>query len=341
MRKKCLIVLASLFTLLFGCSSKNETYSRDFFTMDTVINITVYSNSEGEAKAALDAAEKEFFRISALSDRFSDKSDLSKVNKNAGKQAIKVSDDVFRMIDDSISWAKRTNGAFDIAVGPLMDLWGIEKGINIPPEKDKINEALKICGYQNVVINKKEKTVFLKQKDMILDLGGIAKGYATDCAATVLKKMGVKNAIINAGGNVYTIGGKTDGSPFRVGIQDPRNQQGILAVIPLSDKAAVSSGDYERYYIYNGVRYHHILDPATGFPARKCIATTIIGNSAEIADILSTSLFVMGPEKGLQFANSLTEIDGVLFVTEDKTITATSKIKEKLEMDKTSGYQLK
>ncbi len=337
-RTSAILILTSLCVLLFACAPKTKPYTREFFTMDTVISLTVYSDRESEAKAAMDEAEKEFFRINALCDRFSAESDLGKINKNAGVQPVKVSDDVFLMITHALDWAERTGGAFDIAVGPLMDLWNFGKENNSPPDDEKINGARANCSYKNVMVDSGDKTVFLTQKGMILDLGGIAKGYATDRAASLLHEAGVESAIINAGGNVYTIGHKPDGAAFRVGVQNPRDSQGILGVIGLSDQAAVSSGDYQRYYIYNGVRYHHILDPKTGYPARGLIATTVIGGSAETADVLSTAFFVLGAEKGLEMAQSLSEIDGALFVTEDKKISATSGIS--IEIDQASGFTL-
>ena len=188
----CLLILLALFSSLFGCASKSGQFSRDFFTMDTVINITLFSDSAEQAKAALDAAEKEFFRVAALSDRFSKESDLTKINQNAGIAPVKVSDDVFQMVSDSLLWAGRTGGAFDIAIGPLMDLWDFEKENNSPPDTERVSDARAKCGYQNVIINADDKTVFLKNTGMVLDLGGVAKGYATDCAVSVLRQTGVK-----------------------------------------------------------------------------------------------------------------------------------------------------
>ncbi|MDP4108828.1 MAG: FAD:protein FMN transferase [Bacillota bacterium] len=337
-KKAATLLLLPMFLTLSACAPVNKAYNRQFFTMDTVIDLSVYSDSKSGVKTALDAAEKEFFRIAALCDRFSAGSEVSKINKNAGKEPVKVSDDVFLMISDSLSWANRTGGAFDITVGPLMDLWDFGKEKNSPPSEAEIKKALIKCGYGKVILNKNNKTVFLTQPGMALDLGGIAKGYATDRAASVLRKSGIRSGIINAGGNIFVIGGRPDGQKFMVGVQNPREQGSVIAVLPLSDKAAVSSGDYQRYYIYEGVRYCHILDPKTGYPAKGVTETTVIGGSAEICDILSTSLFVMGREKGYDFASALSEIDGAMFATEDKRIRATPKLKEIMEPEEAGGY---
>ena len=173
---------------------------------------------------------------------------------------------------------------------------------------------------------------------MVMDLGGCAKGYATDEAFEALREAGIRHAIINAGGNVYALGTKPDGSPWRVGVQDPRNPQGIIAVLAVSDRAVVSSGDYQRFFEQDGNRYHHILDPATGKPAGQVMQTTVVADSAIDADILSTTLFVLGTQKGLDFVKGLPATEAV-FVGLDKQINYTEGLSGQLDFTGDGDYK--
>ena len=338
-----------LFVLLtsWGCGQK-PTQLREFkgerFIMDTFVEITVVCEDEQKGKATLEKAFAVFEKINDLTDRFpkdgqraSVASDVIRINENVGNKPVVVSADTINIIQRSQYYADLSGGAFDITIGPVMDVWGFGKsGQNVPTDEE-IKKALSLVDYRKVVLESTSSTVFLSEPDMSLDLSGVAKGYATDMAVKALRELGVKHAIINAGGNVYALGGKPDGSPWRIGVQDPRGDKGIIAILSLKNAAAVTSGDYQRYFEQGGVLYHHIVDPSTGQPARDLMQTTVVAESAADADILSTLLFVLGPQQGMNFAEGLPGT-GAIFVSSDKKLSFTDNLSEQMELTGDGGY---
>jgi thiamine biosynthesis lipoprotein len=331
-----------------GCGKGPATmqeFSGERHIMDTLIHITVYSEDKEKGQKALEEAFNTFERIHNTTNRFQKNgqtptasNDVVKINENAGTKPIAVSADTINMIERSNYFAGATGGAFDVTVGPVMDLWGFGKVEQHVPSDEEINRALSLVDYRKVQVDRNNMTVFLSQPGMSLDLGGVAKGYATDEAVKVLRQIGIQHAIINAGGNVYALGSKPDGSPWRVGVQDPRGEKGIIAVLNLKDKAAVTSGDYERYFEQAGVRYHHIVNPATGKQARDVMQATVVSDSATDADILSTTLFVLGAKKGLSFVKELPGT-GAIFVDAGRQVTYSENLHDQLELTGNNGYK--
>lgn len=336
----------SLFSL--GCEQKPaalQEFSGEKFIMDTLIQITVYSESEDKGQKALDEAFGAFERIHNTTDRFQKNgqtttapNDVVKINENAGTKPVAVSVDTINMIGRSNYFAGSTDGAFDVTIGPVMDLWGFGKSEQHVPADEEINRALSLVDYHKVQVAPDNRTVFLSEPGMSLDLGGVAKGYATDEAVKALREMGIQHAMINAGGNVYALGSKPDGSPWRVGVQDPRGDKGIIAILFLKDKAAVTSGDYQRYFEQEGIRYHHIVDPSTGKQARDLMQTTVVADSAADADILSTTLFVLGSQNGMRFVQEL-PATGTIFVGTDRQVSYTDNLTNQLEFTGEGGYK--
>jgi thiamine biosynthesis lipoprotein len=268
--------------------------------MDTIVSVTLYAPDQSLADEAFDAAQGEFSRVHQLTDRFAAQnlpdpnvSDIYRINQNPG-QAVPVSPDTIFLIQSALEVSRQSQGAFDIAIGPLMDLWDFKGAKHIPAQAEL--DALLPLADDRLIQADAEAGAVTIQPGMVLDMGGLAKGYATDCAADVLRDMGIRHAIINAGGNVYALGRKPDGSPWRVGIRHPRKDGALLGVVEAADQAVVSSGDYERYFEADGVRYHHILDPKTGRPASSAISVTIVNSKSLTADLLSTTVFVLGRE---------------------------------------------
>jgi thiamine biosynthesis lipoprotein len=260
----------------------------------------LYAPDQSSADEAFDAAQGEFSRVHRLTDRFAaqnlpdpDVSDVYRINQNPG-QAVPVSPDTIFLIQSALEVSRQSGGAFDIAIGPLMDLWDF-KGAKHIPSQAELDALLPLADDQLIQVDAEAGAVTVRP-GMVLDMGGLAKGYATDCAADALRDMGIRHAIINAGGNVYALGRKPDGSPWRVGIRHPREDGALLGVVEAADQAVVSSGDYERYFEADGVRYHHILDPQTGRPASNAISVTIVNSKSLTADLLSTAVFVLGRE---------------------------------------------
>lgn len=328
--------LAVLLSVVSGCARQKE-YSSQQFLMDTVVEITVFGATEEKAREGAAAAFDEIKRIADLTDRFAhpgskafSRSDVCRVNSMAGISPVMVSRDVLTMVELSQEYNKITGGAFDITVGPLMDLWSFSRQPSVPPEK-LLRERLSLVGMDKVVIDKNGKSVFLTRKGMSLDLGAVAKGYAAEKAAGILKEKGITQGIINAGGNVVVLGKKGNETPWKLGIQNPRDGDSLIGVLDIHDQAVVTSGDYQRYFEKSGVRYHHLLDPSTGKPARDLISVTVVCDSSARADILSTALFVMGKEKGMELLSRLHGVEA-LFVSRDKEITVTPGLEDKIQV---------
>ena len=306
--------------------------------MDTFIKIKVFAKSKSQAQEATTKAFQEFKRIELLTNRFPEKgtseyrkSEIIKINNEAAGQPVPVSKEVFEMLSLAKKYSAETGGAFDVTIGPIMDLWGFGKDKNTVPDEKMLKKALSLVDFNKIVLDEKRHTVFLEQKNMSIDLGGIAKGYATEKAGQVLKELGIKKAIINAGGNIYTIGEREKGLPWKIGIQDPREADKVYAVLNLRDQVAVTSGDFQRFFEVNGKRYHHLLDPKTGKPAEKLMSVTVVAKNSTIADILSSAFFVLGLEKSNAYLEQHSDIQAV-FVTPDKKIICSPGLKHIIEL---------
>lgn len=335
--KKIIGLCLILAVILMSCGpGKIEEYSKSIFAMDTILEFRIYGNKN--AKKALDKAIE---RVKEIEDRMSatkEDSDVAKINENAGKQPVKVHDDTFYVIKKALEYGKLTEGDFDITIRPLVELWDILSDKPRIPDAEEIEEKLALVDYRKVKLDEENKTVFLEEEGMGIDLGAIAKGYAGDEVTRILKEAGVKSALINLGGNVIVIGRKPDGSLWRIGIQDPRSEEtgkSHIGVLEVEDVTIVSSGDYERYmvdiYEKTGVRYHHIFDPKTGSPARSGImACTIVASSSTDADALSTSLFIKGKDEGFKLIEELGQAEAIA-ITEDKEIYMTEGLENMFE----------
>ncbi len=296
--------------------------------MYTVVSITVVSRSEDQAQKTINASFDELDRLAALLNFYSDTSEISMINRQAGEKPVKVSRDTLDIIEKAVYVSEMTDGAFDITVGPLVKLWDIQK--KIIPDKESIKEKLKLVGYKNIVIDKTASTVFIKQKGAQIDLGGIIKGYAVDKVVAVLHKNGITSGVVAVGGEIRLLGMKPDGTSWEVGVQNPRPKDSddqVFATLQLSNKALSTSGDYIRYFEKNGVRYHHLLDPKTGYPSPQCGSATIIADDNTTTDGFS-KLFILGPEKGLAVAKKL-GFD-VLFIDCKGKIVMSDGLKDKI-----------
>lgn len=283
--------------------------------MDTLVTITVVSDSKVAADRAIEHAFNELRRLEKSFNFYSEESELSMINRNAGLRPVKASKDMMDILKKAIYISELTKGAFDITTGPLTRLWDFNKK-NIP-DGQKIKEALKLVGYKNIIIDEMNSTVFLKKKGMLIDLGGIAKGYGADRAIEILKADGMKAALVAIAGDIRAYGVKNNGSPWMIGIKDPRarGDDDLIATLPLKDCAISTSGDYERFFIKDGKRYHHILNPATGYPADFTGGVSVIGDAGYLTDSMATAVFLLGPEKGIKLLRRH-GLKGV-FITED------------------------
>jgi thiamine biosynthesis lipoprotein len=288
--------------------------------MGTVIEITLVGVEEEAANKAALQAFQEIKRIEHLMSPWIDSSDVTRINQSAGKGWVKVSQETLRVIKKAREISELSGGGFDITVGPLTQLWRMARERGIPPPAEELKQKLGLVNFRNVMIDQEEK-VFLKKRGMSIDLGGIAKGYAVDRAFEVLRTLGYKNLIVNAGGDLRVGGSKLD-QPWSIGIQDPRSSEKIMATVTISDSAIATSGDYEKFFIYQGKRYHHIFNPKDGLPSDGCQSVTIICKEGMVADALATAVFVLGPEKGYVLCQKLKGVDCLIVDKEGKIILA-------------------
>ncbi len=274
------------------------------YLMGTTVETTARSADVNLCKKALLASYEEMQRVENLLSCEKDSSEISVINRASGLYPVKVSHETLEMLKRSKAYCKKYHGLFDVTIGPLSDLWGFSEDKEIVLPKDKtIKKLKKLVNYKDMIINEKDTTVFLKKKGMSIDLGGIAKGYAIDRGSAVLKEMGITNFILNAGGDIYVSGTKDKETLWKLGIKHPRNTNDLIAEFDLKDYAVATSGDYERFKIINGVRYHHILDPRTGYSGRLSESSTILAPTAEEADATATYVFLLGWKKTLSDKN--------------------------------------
>lgn len=289
--------------LLSSKNSKrdNDIYtSPNYFLMDTTLQILIREKNDEKAKEHVAAALKRVKKIEAETSRFKKESEVSKINRNAGSMPVKVSKDTFDIIKQSIQYSEITGGAFDITVAPISKLWGFYSKKYRIPSPQEIEEARKLVGYRNIILDEQNQAVILPQKGQEIDLGAMAKGYATREMCKVLEQRGVRNALVNFGGTVGAIGKRSKEKEWLIGIKNPRGSlNDFVGEMTLKDSFVSTSGDYERFFEKGGKRYCHIFDPRTGYQPSHTIATTVVGPDGAIADILSTTIFVQGAKEGL------------------------------------------
>lgn len=327
------VFLLSVFFLLtaFPGGVRAGNFKKNTVVMGTELEMTVSAHDEPSAKKAFEAAEKEMVRIENLMSEWREDSVISKVNRNSGKMAVKVPDELFKGIASSIEVSRLSGGAFDISWASMRGIWNFTDGKNRVPSSDEIKQKLALVNYKNIGIDPANRTVFLKKKGMAIGLGAIAKGYAVDMAMKAALSTGIKDAIIRAGGDMR-VQGTDNGSPWEIGIRHPRDKDRLLARMRLGNISISTSGDYERYFIKNGTIYHHIIDPKTGYPAGLCQSVTVLAPDTMTSDALSTAVFVLGPEKGMELVKSLNGIEAIIVDREGRVHLSAG-------MDKTGGIK--
>ncbi len=316
--RKILYLLIVL--LLVACTRHNpQTFKKSTVLMNTLVSITVVADSPQRAEEAIDAAFAEIERLETLLSFWTEDSEIAKINSSAGEGPVAVSPATLEIVERSIYISEKTGGAFDPTVGPVIRLWDFRKQKR--PTDEQIKEALPLVDYRTIEANSAKGTVYLKDDRMSFDTGGIAKGFAADRAAGVLKEHGIGGALVSIAGDIRVFGTRANGKPWRVGIQNPRPTGGddeLLGYVELYDEGVSTSGDYERFFMEDGRRYHHILDPKTGYPAdRGSVSVTVIAPEAVLTDGLTTGIFVMGPEAGMKLLDSL-GLEGLIIDSEGR-----------------------
>lgn len=290
------------------------------YLLGTQIDITAIHSDIDSMKKAMYFAFKEIERIQGVMSVQTDTTEASEVNLNAGISPVKVSIELFSIIERSIEYSKKYDGIFDITIGPISELWGFssDKKITSVPDAGIIDSLIRLVDYKLILLNPGDTSVFLLKTGMKIDLGGIAKGYAVDRATEIMKKFGMKDFFVNAGGDIYVSGAKSNEQKWSIGIKNPRDEKKIIANFEVSGLAIATSGDYERYVIIGGKRYHHIFDTRTGYPVMISQSATALALTTEEAVVLSKVLFIKGAEEYL-ITKDETGIRGVI-VSEDGKI---------------------
>ncbi|MGV8980808.1 FAD:protein FMN transferase [Clostridium sp.] len=314
--------------LIFITGNNNEVYiSKEFYSLGTLNILKVYGKN---AEKAISQSIEKLCEIDNKMSVFKDQSEISKINKYAGNKPQIVSGDTYYVIQKAIKYCSLSKGAFDITIRPIVELWGIGKEGARIPSSNEIIEKLKVVNYKDIVIDRDNRSILLKKKNQEIDVGGIAKGFAADEVKDVLMKNGIKSALINLGGNILALGKKEDGTPWGVGIQNPFKTRGEFALsINVINKAVVTSGNYERFFEADGKRFHHIIDPITGYPSESdIVSATIISDDSIDGDGLSTGVYIMGIHKAINLIEEIKGVDAV-FITKNKEVYVTSGMREK------------
>ena len=305
------LVLMSLFLSIF-ISSAQKLYSESSILMGSSFEITVVAEDEDFAKESLAIAKKEIIRIEDLISSWDQKSETSRINKNAGIGAVEVSKELFDLIFRAQQISKLSSGAFDLTFAAVDKLWNFDGRESEMPNPDALKASVFNIGYQLIELDEESLTVFLPKKGMKIGFGAIGKGYAADRAKQLLVERGVLGGIINASGDMNTWGTKPDGSSWTIGIVNPMNNKKVFSWFSLEHNAVVTSGDYEKFTQINGRRYSHIIDPRTGIPSQGIVSCTVFAGKAELADAIATAIFVMGVESGLFLIDQLPNIEAIL-----------------------------
>lgn len=285
---------------------------RAIYAMGTIVSITAVGRDKRWVENAIEAAFDEIRQVEQLMSVHDKHSQLSALNRAAGEQLVRVDGRVLEVAEAAMKYGRLTDGMLDVTVLPLMRLWGFYDQRNGLPGSDELRKNLSLVNAEHIKIDRKNQRIGLNKKGVQMDFGGVAKGYAVDRAGQVLRKYGVKSAIINGGGDIYAMGSPPDSDAWLVGITDPLKPEQVFATTTLKDQAMATSGSYERYRIIDGKKYGHIIHPRTGLPVAGTLSTTVVAPSTLEADALSTAAFVFGPKQGTELLQDLTRAEGVL-----------------------------
>ncbi|SHI68065.1 thiamine biosynthesis lipoprotein [Aquimarina spongiae] len=310
------IYLASYLTMA------QQIYKRAVLLMGSDFEITVVAENKEHADRYIDVAIQEIQRIEQKISSWDQNSLTSSVNKHAGILPVEVDKELFDLITRSIAISRLTDGAFDISYASMDKIWKFDGTVNALPSSAEIKASIANVGFQNIKLNKEKRTVFLPKKGMKIGFGAIGKGYAADKAKELLIVNGVKAGIINASGDMSAWGVQPDKTHWKVAITNPLNKKNAFAILPLVDRAVVTSGNYEKYLILEGKRYAHIIDPRTGYPTENIAGVTVFAPKAELADALATSVFVMGVTTGMDRINQLDNIECIIIDNEGNIHTS-------------------
>ena len=319
------IIVGLILSIIFA-TGKHERPQiiKTSYALGTIINLRA-CGSNGEK-----AIEEAINKLNDIDDKmsaFKEDSEISRITSKAGINAEIVSKETYLVVKKAVEYSKILEGTFDPTIRPLVELWNIGTKEEVIPKKSQIEEILKLVNYNDVILDESNHSIMLKNKKQALDVGGIAKGFAADEVRDIFYKNNIKSALIDLGGNIFALGSKEDGTPWKVGIQNPFKPRGeFIGILSIKNKSVVTSGNYEKYFMKDGKKFHHIIDPKTGYPSQsKIISATIISDNSIDGDGLSTGVYILGIDKAMKIIEDIEGIDAI-FITEDKKVYKTSHV---------------
>ncbi|MBI9057091.1 MAG: FAD:protein FMN transferase [Labilibaculum sp.] len=335
-----ILVLIGAFSSSVNAQS-NKSHKEVLLLMGSRFELTAVSENEALAKEAIHAGIAEIKRIESLISSWDSNSQTSSVIRNAGIKPVKVDQELFNLIRRSIKISNLTHGAFDISYASMDKIWKFDGSMKVMPDSASVKASVSKINYENIILDAKQKTVFLKEKGMKIGFGAIGKGYAANKALALMAKMNLDGALVNASGDLISWGKDEGDKDWKIGISNPKNKDQIYSWLTIGETAVVTSGNYEKFVEFDGVKYSHIIDPRSGYPVKGLSSVTIICPNAELADALATSVFVLGKEKGLELINQLKGIECILVSDDQKLITSTNlKLEYHNIKNQKSKYQI-
>ena len=329
------MVFGLIITLLAGCAvarpvTQPIVSKRAQMHMGTLVTLTVVAPHSSVSEQAMRAGFNEIKRLEQLLSTWRPDTELSLVNAEAGRRAVKVSQETLELVIRSLDMANLTHGGFNIALGPAVQAWSVTERQHVPDDLE-LQQLKPLVDWRSIQVNKVTETIFLPRKGMRIDVGGIGKGYAADRVVAEMKRAGARGGVVAISGDIKTFGVLPEGNGFPVGIKHPRKEGELIAIVELKDEAISTAGDYERFFVRDGVRYHHILSSQTLQPARACQSVTIIAKEGVVADGLDTGIFVLGPEEGMTLVESLPDVEAIIIDAEG-TMTVSSGLRDRLRL---------
>jgi len=301
----------------------SSAFKKSCKLMGNHFELTVVANDEKWAHERIDAGVAEIQRIERLLTTFSDDSETNLINQNAGISPVVVSAETFDLIERSLRISQVTQGAFDITYGSIdKRLWNFDQQMTSLPDKETAKNMVRLINFHNVILDRKKRTVFLKEKGMRIGFGGIDKGYAAERAKLVMKQQGVESGVVNASGDLIAWGFQPNGSPWTVGIANPDAKHNVFSYMSITDMAVATSGNYEKFVMIDGKKYSHTINPRTGLPVTGIKSVTIITTNAEIADAMATPVMIMGIRTGLDMIDQIKDIEAVIIDDNDRLYTS-------------------
>ncbi|BAX78965.1 FAD:protein FMN transferase [Labilibaculum antarcticum] len=325
---------------LFSASAQNnKSYTEVLLLMGSRFEITAVGSDENQARLAISTGIEEIQRIERLISSWDPNSQTSKIITNAGIKPVVVDQELFNLIRRSIKISKLTHGAFDISYASMDKIWRFDGSMKSMPDSASVASSVSKINFKNIILDEERHSVFLKESGMKIGFGAIGKGYAANKALELMAKMNLDGALVNASGDLISWGKDEGGNDWKIGISNPKNKDQIYSWLSIDETAVVTSGNYEKFVEFNGVKYSHIIDPRTGYPVKGLSSVTVICPNAELADGLATSVFILGKDKGLELINHLNGIECIL-VTDDQKLITSNNLKLEYNDAKKNKYQI-